>query len=67
MYPVHFRPEHFEEDLAREIARIANISKNLGYRLKKENRNMTKEEVYIQLGHSASLMKAVLKHLEKAD
>lgn len=61
MYPIELRPGHFEEDLARETARIANLSRELGERLKKENRNMTKEEAYVQLGHSASLLKAVLK------
>jgi hypothetical protein len=65
MYPIKLRPDHFEEDLAGEIARIANQSKQLGHRLKKENRDMTKEEAYIQLGHSASLVQSVLKNLGK--
>jgi hypothetical protein len=65
MYPIQLSGDKFEEDLAREIARIANLSRHLGLRLKKENRDLTKEEAYIQLGHSASLMKAVLKHLGK--
>lgn len=65
MYPIKLRPDHFEEDLAGEIARIANQAKQLGHRLKKENRDMTKEEAYIQLGHSASLAQSVLKHLGK--
>lgn len=66
MYPVLLRADSFEHDLAGEIARIANDARKLGYRLKKENRNMTKEEAYVQLGHSASLLKAVLMHLGKA-
>ncbi len=65
MYQIYPRPAHFEEDFAKEIARIANLSRLLGYELKKQNRNMTKEEVYIQLGHSASLLEAVIKHLQK--
>lgn len=65
MHPVTLRTEHFENDLAREIARIANQARKLGYILKKENRDMTKEEAYIQLGYSASLLKAVLIHLGK--
>ena len=65
MYPISLRPDHFEEDLSREIARIANQSKQLGYTLKKENRDMTQEEAYLQLGHSASLAKSVLMHLGK--
>jgi len=65
MYPVNLNPKHFEEDLSREIARIANLSRTLGYKLRTENRDMTREEVYIQLGHSASLLKAILKYLGK--
>jgi len=60
MYEIKLRPDHFEEDLAKEIANIANISRQLGLKLRAENRNMTKEEAYKQLGHSASLLKAVL-------
>lgn len=62
MYPVHIRQDHFEDDLVREIARIANHARALGFILKKENRNMTKEEAYIQLGQSASLLKAVVDY-----
>ena len=65
MYHINLRPNFFEEDLSREIARIANLSRKLGHKLKTENRNMTKEEAYIQLGHSASLLKAILKNLRK--
>jgi hypothetical protein len=61
MYNITLRADHFEEDLAKEIARIANISRQLGLKLRAENRNMTKEEAYVQLGHSASLFKALLK------
>jgi hypothetical protein len=49
----------FEADLVREIARIANLSRILGYKLRAEKRYMTKQEAYIQLGHSASLLKAL--------
>jgi hypothetical protein len=48
------------EDLAREIARIANLSLVLAYQLEAENRLITKEEAYNQIGHSASLLCAVL-------
>lgn len=65
MYEIRLRPDHFEQDLANEIARIANLSHTLGLKLRAENRNMTKEEAYGQLGHSASLVKAVLNGLEK--
>ncbi len=67
MYPINLNPKHFEEDLSREIARIANLSRKLGHKLRTENRDMTKEEAYIQLGHSASLLKAILKCLGKID
>jgi hypothetical protein len=65
MYEITIRGKSLEEDLAHEIVRIANISRELGSRLKKEKRDMTKEEAYRQLGHSASLFKAILKALEK--
>lgn len=65
MYPINLRPNFFEEDLSKEIARIANLSRKLGHKLKAENREIKKEEAYIQLGHSASLLKAVLKYLGK--
>lgn len=64
MYPIKLRPDHFEKDLAQEIARIANYARKLGYKLKKEGRDLTKEEAYRQLGQSASLLKAVLKYVD---
>ncbi len=54
-----------ENDLAGEIARIANISRMLGLKMEKENRDMTSDEAYSQLGHSASLLKAVLNYVNK--
>lgn len=65
MYKIILRNDQFEADLAREIARIANISRNLGYKLAAEQRDMTPEEAYGQLGHSASLLAAVLRHFQK--
>lgn len=65
MYEIRIRPDHIEKDLAREIARIANISRELGNALKREKRIMTEEEAFKQLGHSASLLKAVLFSLGK--
>ena len=65
MYTITLRDNRFEADLAREIARIANISRKLGYKLRADNRDMTPDEAYIQLGHSASLLRAVLKHFKK--
>lgn len=65
MYSIAINPERFEEDLSKEIARIANLSRILGHRLKMEKRDLTREEAYIQLGHSASLLRAILTALEK--
>ena len=65
MYQIRLCPDRFEEDLAQEIARVANLSRNLGKRLREENRIITREEAYVQLGHSASLLRAILKHLGK--
>ena len=67
MYEIKLRSIHFEEDLAKEIARIANISRLLGLKLRAENRDMTKEEAYVQLGHSASLLKAILNELDESE
>jgi hypothetical protein len=65
MYSIKLRRDHFEYDLAKEIARVANQARRLGYMLKKADRNMTKDEAYAQLGHSTSLLKAVLEHFNK--
>ncbi len=65
MYNIILSADNFEEDLSKEIARIADLSRELGHKLKKENRDMTKTETYIQLGHSASLLKSILKYLGK--
>lgn len=62
MYFIGLRssPTDFEQDLATEVARIANLSRVLSKTLQRDNRNMTPEEAYRQLGHSASLLRAVL-------
>jgi hypothetical protein len=65
MYDIKLRADQFEEDLAKEIARIANISRQLGLKLRTEDRNMTKKEAYTQLGHSVSLLKAVISEIAK--
>lgn len=54
-----------ETDLMLEIAKIANLSKKLGYELQEQQRNMTRQEAYNQIAHSASLMKAVLKYISE--
>jgi hypothetical protein len=53
-----------EGDLIHEICRIANISMELGFRLEKEERMMTKAEAYRQISLSASLLKAVLEYVD---
>ena len=52
-----------ENDLIREIIRIGDISMRLGFRLEAENRMITKEEAYRQVGLSASLLKAILEYV----
>ena len=54
-----------EADLAKEIARIANLSMKLGYQLGKEDRMLSKQEAYGQISHSASLLKGILNWLGK--
>ena len=61
IYPIRIKSE---EDLVREAARIANLSMKSGYRLEAENRRLSKEEAYVQLGHSASLLKAILDYTQ---
>ena len=54
-----------EEDLAREIARIANLSMRLGYQLEQEARMLSRQEAYEQISHSVSLLKGILRWVEK--
>jgi hypothetical protein len=61
IYPIQIQSE---DDLVREIARIANLSMKLGYQLEAESRMLSKEEAYVQLGHSASLLKAILDYIQ---
>jgi hypothetical protein len=63
-YPIEIKSE---DDLVKEIARIANLSMKLGYQLEAENRPLTKKEAYTQLGHSASLLKAILDYTFRSD
>ncbi len=62
IYPIVIESE---KDLATEIARLANLALKLGFRLEAENRLLTKKEAFIQLGHSASLLKAILRYVQK--
>jgi len=62
MYPIVI---HDENDLAREIARIANIARQLALKIRSENRDMTQDEAYTELSHSASLLRAVLSHAKE--
>jgi hypothetical protein len=54
-----------DDDFAREIARIADISRLIGARIRAENRDMTRNEVLLQAIHSASLFKAALVYVGK--
>jgi hypothetical protein len=60
LYPLSVRSE---EDLAKEIARVATLSLALGRKLERENRMPTKDEAYSQVGHSASLLRAILEYV----
>ncbi len=53
-----------EEDFALEIARVAESGRELGLKMRSENRDMTPGEAYIQVIRSASLLKAVLAYAE---
>jgi len=64
IYPIKIESE---EDLAKEIAKIASDAKELGYKLKEENRLLAKDEAYRQISRSASLFKAILDYVEKVD
>jgi hypothetical protein len=52
-----------EQDLASEIARIANISLKLGYKLQREDKVLKEEDAFEQISHSASLFKAILEYI----
>ncbi|UCD89805.1 MAG: hypothetical protein JSW04_15675 [Desulfobacterales bacterium] len=54
-----------EEDLAKEIAKIANLSMKKGYQIEDEKRLLTKIEIYEQIGHSVSLFRAILRYIER--
>ncbi|WP_155316949.1 hypothetical protein [Desulfosarcina alkanivorans] len=62
VYPIVIQSE---DDLAQEVARIANLSLNLGYQLEKEGRMISRQEAYVQIGHSASLFRGILRWLGK--
>jgi len=64
IYPIKLESEN---DLANEIARIANLSLKKGYQIQDEKRLLTKDEAYEQISHSASLFKAILRYVGKVD
>ncbi len=53
-----------EDDLIKEICQVANASMELGFRIEKEGRMMTKTEAYRQIGMSASLLKAIIEYAD---
>lgn len=53
-----------EADLARQIAGVAESARKLGLKMRREDRDMTAEEAYIQVICSASLLNAVLAYAE---
>lgn len=62
IYPIKIESE---KDLAKAIARIANLSIEKGYQLEDESRLLTKKEAYAQISRSASLFRAILKYVGK--
>ena len=62
IYPITIESE---ADLAREVARIANLSMKLGYQLEKEGRMLSRQEAYEQISHSASMFRGILRWLGK--
>lgn len=64
IYPIKIKSE---EDLANQIARIANLSLKKGYQIEDEKRLLTKDEAYEQISHSTSLFKAILQYVEKVE
>jgi hypothetical protein len=46
------------------VARIANLSMNLGYQLEKEGRMLSRQEAYEQISHSASLVQGYIEVAE---
>jgi hypothetical protein len=64
VYPIEIKSE---EDLAKEIARIANMAIKKGYQIQDEKGLLTKDEAYGQISHSASLFKAILEYVGKVD
>lgn len=62
LYPVAIDSE---QSLAKEVARIADLSLKLGYLIEAEDRLITKEEAYKQISHSASLLKGILEYVQK--
>ncbi|MCE1273125.1 MAG: hypothetical protein HGA60_04105 [Chlorobiaceae bacterium] len=63
MKPIAIRDEN---ELAREIAAVAESARKLGRKIRKENRNMTSDEAYTQVILSASLFKAILAYADTA-
>ena len=64
IYPIKIKSEN---DLAKEIARIANLSLKKGYQIQDDKRLLSKDEAYEQISHSASLFKAILEYVDKVD
>ena len=62
LYPVVIDSE---QTLVKEVARIANLSLKLAYRIEAEDRLLTEEEAYKQISHSASLLKGILEYVRR--
>ena len=60
VYPIRISSE---EDLIKEIVRIANLSLDKAHQIEAENRLLTPKEAYDQISHSASLFKGILDYV----
>lgn len=58
MCPISLDMERLVDSLAKEIARLANLSLGLVLTLKRESRKLIRQAVHTQLGLSASLVRA---------
>lgn len=60
LYPIKI---HSEEDIIKEVVRIANLSLKKAYQIEREKRILSKKEAYEQISHSSSLFKAILEYV----
>lgn len=67
MVPMRISAQNWEHDLSVHISTIANATIQLDRKIRSENRSISEQEAWKQLGLSASLCKAVLDFLSASD